>query len=525
MKNLLKKNTIYFAIFFVGFLILISTSLSFYNETVMHKALDLKDQSETIKKATENTFGIIRKIDVSLRGYAIVKEDKFLFYTPEQATMENARAFKKLDSLLAAQGFSESGNYNHVKKGLNDYLVQFNKMVKLLEEDRRDEFIAEMRQDYGAAVWKDYKKFAEDLYKYEEQLEREANEEYELASFRNTFVQFLLIITGLPILGLLLLRLRNEAANSKNLLASLEDNNKKYLFDAGTSQSTEAESIMKTSIHNLQKAAHFVAEMTEGNYEVKWDELNESNLHLNKENLAGRLLIMREQMKKVKDEDQKRLWITEGLANLSHLIRKHQHELKELGEEFLLFLVKYLKSQQGSVFVIQEEEGRAPFLKMIAYYAFERKKYLSREIELGEGIVGQTFLEAETTILTKVPDGYTYIRSGLGDATPGCIIVVPMKYNDEVKAIVEIASFNKLEPHEVEFVEKAGEFIASAIASVSNNEKTHILLEQFKEQTEQLKSQEEELRQNMEELEATQEQMRRKEHELEARLSQTNNQV
>jgi hypothetical protein len=523
MKNLLKKNLVYFGIFYIGILMISSATLSFYNERIMKKALDQKDQSEIIKKASENTFGIIRKMDVSLRGYAIIKEDQFLFYTVEQVKKDNYAAFKALDSLLEVQGYHDNGNYTEVKKGLTDYISQYEKMVNLLKEDRMEEFIVEMRKDFGATVWKGYKQFAEDLSAYEDRLETEANENYEAASLRNNVVQLLLIIIGLPTLAFLMIRLRKEAITRTNLLSNLEDNNRKYLFNPGNEKADNGNVILETSIHNLQKASEFVTQMTEGNYEVKWEELSDNNAHLNKENLVGRLLIMREQMKKVKDEDQKRLWSTEGLANLSHIIRKHQHELGTLGDEFLLFLVKYLKSQQGSVFILQEEEGRAPYLKMISCYAFDRKKFIKKEVELGEGIVGQTYLEGETTMLTRIPNGYTSIKSGLGDATPGCLLVVPMKFNDGVMAIVELATFNKFQPHEVDFVEKAGEFIASAIATVSNNEKTHALLEQFKVQTEQLKSQEEELRQNMEELEATQEQMRRKEQELEARLEQNSN--
>jgi hypothetical protein len=86
-----------------------------------------------------------------------------------------------------------------------------------------------------------------------------------------------------------------------------------------------------------------------------------------------------------------------------------------------------------------------------------------------------------------------------------------MKYNERVEAVLELASFVKFEPHEVEFLEKAGEVIASSIYATKTNERTTKLLKETQEQAEVLKAQEEELRQNMEEMQATQEDMRRRE--------------
>ena len=132
--------------------------------------------------------------------------------------------------------------------------------------------------------------------------------------------------------------------------------------------------------------------------------------------------------------------------------------------------------------------------------------------------MGQAYKEKDTIMLTEIPQNYHRIKSGLGDATPTTIIVVPMKYNDEIQAIIEMASFQELEQYQVDFLEKAGEYIASAIATAKNNEKTKIMLAQLQTQTEEMRAQEEELRQNMEELEATQEEMRRKERIMEQKM-------
>ena len=95
-----------------------------------------------------------------------------------------------------------------------------------------------------------------------------------------------------------------------------------------------------------------------------------------------------------------------------------------------------------------------------------------------------------------------------------------MKYNGKVEGILEIASFTVYEPYQIGFVEKAGEFVASALTNVKSTASMKLLLEQSQGQAESLKAQEEELRQNLEELAATQEEMVRKEKEMERQLAQ-----
>jgi transcriptional regulator with GAF, ATPase, and Fis domain len=108
--------------------------------------------------------------------------------------------------------------------------------------------------------------------------------------------------------------------------------------------------------------------------------------------------------------------------------------------------------------------------------------------------------------MTDIPEGYTTITLGLGDATPKSLLIIPMKYTEKVQAILEIASFTVYEPYQVEFLEKIGEFVASAVTTAQTNEMTKRLLLDAQHMAE-------EMRQNMEELSATQEEMTRKEQE------------
>lgn len=139
------------------------------------------------------------------------------------------------------------------------------------------------------------------------------------------------------------------------------------------------------------------------------------------------------------------------------------------------------------------------------------KKFIDKIVIPGEGLVGQCFIEKEGIFMTEIPADYINITSGLGEARPRSLYILPMVNNGIVEAVLEIASFQVFKQHERDFLVKIGESIASAIYFIRVNENTRNLLETSRIQTEQLRAQEEEMRQNIEELSATQEQFMRRE--------------
>ncbi|MCU0353047.1 MAG: GAF domain-containing protein [Cytophagales bacterium] len=236
-----------------------------------------------------------------------------------------------------------------------------------------------------------------------------------------------------------------------------------------------------------------------------------------KGDLSTALHQMRDSLRKNAAEDARRNWAAEGISRFTDILRSTA-DPKPLCEKLLSELTHYTKSVQGSVYVAEYQTGDQAELRLMACYAFNRKKFLEKTLLAGEGIVGQAFLERQTLHLTEIPAGLT-IPSGLGEAPPRSLLVVPLISNEVVLGVLELASFNEYHDHEIGFVERLAENIAATLQNARINQQTNRLLTESREQAEEMRAQEEEMRQNMEELAATQEEMLRKEREYVDRIS------
>src|SRR5258708_39277842 len=142
-----------------------------------------------------------------------------------------------------------------------------------------------------------------------------------------------------------------------------------------------------------------------------------------------------------------------------------------------------------------------PALKLLASYAYKERKNLDNKFKLGEGLVGQCALEKEKILLTSVPGNYIRITSGLGDASPANIIVLPIVFEGQVKAVMELASFDRFSPTHETFLDQLTESIGIVLNTIEANMRTEDLLKQSQSLARELQSQQEELQQTNAELE------------------------
>ncbi len=269
-------------------------------------------------------------------------------------------------------------------------------------------------------------------------------------------------------------------------------------------------------VNGLKATTMFAKNIGDGKYDSVFTPLS------NQDVLGNALLEMRANLSQVADDDKKRNWATEGQAKFGELLRANTNDVNKLTDLLTLNLVKYLNANQGALYLIGDQEAGDPTLSLASCYAWDKKKHINQKIHQGEGLVGQSWQEGDIIFLTDVPNNYIKITSGLGDANPTCILIVPLKLNEQIFGVLEIASFSVIREHEIEFVKKIAETVASAISTVRVNAKTQKLLEESQELTEQMRAQEEEMRQNMEELQATQEEMERGQAESETNMNAFN---
>ena len=230
--------------------------------------------------------------------------------------------------------------------------------------------------------------------------------------------------------------------------------------------------------HKLQEAADFIKTLEDTEDSPRLEHLRAD------EPLGEALLGMRSTLSQYREEEQRRHWSAQGLAQFADIVGHHTDDIEAFSDQVIRHLVKYLVMNQGGIFVKTEVEGNTWF-ELTACYAYERKRYVQKRCAPGEGLVGQCALEQKTILLTHVPDQYTHITSGLGKATPGTIVVVPLRWKKVVYGVLELASFRPLAPHQLSFLERVAENIAAALSVVQTSVRMQQLLQTSQQLTQE----------------------------------------
>lgn len=321
------------------------------------------------------------------------------------------------------------------------------------------------------------------------------------------------ILGGLSILALLILGcvvtyknkvlqpLKNITVAAKNLADGKAA--EKSIMIQSDGMVGEVATQLNEVFSNVQSATVFAQEIGDGNFNSDTSGVNENDA------LTHALLDMRDKLKQVAEEEKKRNWAVQGLATFSELLRNNQDDLEALGYNVIKNLVKYLDANQGGFFSYKPHAGDAineedrlfkGKVELVACYAYERRKYKIKEVFVGEGLVGQCVVEQQTIYLNDVPNDYINITSGLGKSTPRSILIVPLKVNEEIFGVLEIASFKNIEEHQVKFVEDLSESIASTLSSVKMAMNTKKLLESAEESNQEMRRKEQQMEEIQEEL-------------------------
>ncbi len=499
--------------------------------------------SLNLKSVTEKLLVAINQSAASHRAYFLTilpeyKESNLLLwknvifpYTDTLLIVANKS--RRQDLIKVSKEITElSKNYSKTQERLNFHINNnINNYLKLTDTsfvDRQEKLLAS----------KNYLRYGTNLIKTELEPLRKtiSNKVLELLQKQNNIIQktldntqanlvssiyititvSLLIITLTITLGYYITsHLRKSVGKTVSLLTQLSHGELPKKASLNYDEFDEIINSINALSSNMRNASEFALQVGRSNFYTIFKSSTDNDI------LGNSLLKMRDQLREVAAEEDKRNWVTEGISKISDIIRNNSISLEILSDTFLLSLVEYVGAVQGGIFLtkINEQDTENVHLYLISHYAYNQKKYTQKNITIygqyADTLIGQAYLEGEKILLKEIPDNYLVINSGLGEEKPSNLLLMPIKINKEIEGILEISFFSEIDNYKINFVERICQVLASSLVSVRSSIITKQLLTGFQQQTKQLKNQEDIMRQSMKELASTQEEMQSKQKELE----------
>jgi CheY-like chemotaxis protein/signal transduction histidine kinase/HAMP domain-containing protein len=241
-----------------------------------------------------------------------------------------------------------------------------------------------------------------------------------------------------------------------------------------------------------------------------------------KDNINEMILNLKDTTQKNMEQD----WLKTNLARFTRMLQG-QRDMTTVAQMVLSELAPLVDAQQG-VFYVNESPNGQPVMKLLGGYAYKKRKNLANEFHPGEGLVGQCTVERERILVTNVPSNYVHVTSGLGEAAPNNIVVLPVLFEGEAKAVIELSTFKTFSDTHLTFLDQLTESIGIVLNTIAANTRTEDLLQQSQSLAAELQSQQDELKKTNEQLEQQAESLRESEELLKSQqeeLQQTNEEL
>ncbi|MDP9148904.1 MAG: HAMP domain-containing protein [Myxococcota bacterium] len=237
--------------------------------------------------------------------------------------------------------------------------------------------------------------------------------------------------------------------------------------------------------------------VTKGDLTRSIDVQAQGEVALLKDNINQMILNLKETTQKNTEQD----WLKTNLAKFSSMMQG-QKNLETVSQMIMSELTPLVSAHHGAFFMM-ETDLNAPMLTLTSTYAYRERKGVANRFRVGEGLVGQCAREKKSILLTRVPSDYIHISSGLGEAPPLNIIVLPVLFEGEVKAVIELASFHPFSAIHQLFLDQLMVSIGVVLNMITANMRTEQLLQQSQSLTQELQSQSKELTTQQQELRRT----------------------
>jgi HAMP domain-containing protein/signal transduction histidine kinase len=187
-----------------------------------------------------------------------------------------------------------------------------------------------------------------------------------------------------------------------------------------------------------------------------------------------------EMIRNLKETTQKNMeqdWLKTNIAKHTTMLQG-QRDLRTVADLILTEAAPLVSAQYGAFYIVENRDGEEPVLRMTAGYAISASETAGKAFRWGEGLVGQCARDARRILLTTVPSGYIGIRSGLGEASPNSIVVLPVLFEGRIKAVIELAAVSPFSETHLDFLDQLTDGIGVVLNTIEANMRTEELLKQ-----------------------------------------------
>ena len=213
-----------------------------------------------------------------------------------------------------------------------------------------------------------------------------------------------------------------------------------------------------------------------------------------KDSINAMVRSLRETVQASQDQD----WLKTNLASIGSMLQGHR-DLEVVAELIMEELAPLLGAQHGTFF-LTEDWGGERRLRLIAGYGLRADKDAPIQYRIGQSLIGQVAKSKRPIVVDEIPHGYIKISSGLGEASPANLAIMPIMFEDQVLGVVELASFTKFTPIQIAFLEQLAETLGISVNAIIANSRTDALLEESQRLTAELQARSSELQARSEEL-------------------------
>ena len=273
---------------------------------------------------------------------------------------------------------------------------------------------------------------------------------------------------------------------------------------------------LRNIIEKRNKLIHKNAELAQS---IGSGDFDVETTHIADDDKLGQSLIkMLNSLQDTSKKETEQNWIAKGKEIIARVLNQ-QNNIEDLAYKTLVELIKYTDTVQGAFYIFDEDKN---LLINIATYAYQRKKYVNQEFEIGQGLIGQAAYEKDIIYRAELPDEYITISSGIiGDKKPGSILIVPLISDEKLQGVIELASiYDRIQDKSIQLVREQSNIIAQTLFNLKVNVRTENLLSESQKLTQKLTKNEDVLRLNAKQMKQTQLELTRSNRKLENQIEE-----